>query len=195
MALCTKDDVKSYLKKTDPDSDDQIDRLIPAAQGFIEGYCRRSFEAQAVPTDIIEYHNGKTNRIFLAQFPASPTPEIKVYEDGTRDFGAGTLVDGKDYYIDFDSGIIFFDYELTPGWGSVKVVYRVPATPAGTVDGEVAVAKQACIEIVARKLKIGISGDIGVMSRTIATGSTVTFSQADLLPETKIALDSIARPL
>jgi hypothetical protein len=195
MTLCTRDDVKLFLKKTDTESDELIDALIPAAQGFIEGYCRRDFEAEAVPADEIEYHDGGVNRIFLKQFPVNLTPTVKLYEDSDRVFGESTRVPDMDFYVDYDSGIIFVDYELELGWGAVKVIYKPKAISTDQPTGEVAVAKQACIEIVARKLKTGTSGDIGVASRTLAGGSTVTFSQVDILPETKIALDSIARPL
>jgi hypothetical protein len=194
MGLCIKDDVKLFLKKTDTESDELIDLLIPAAQGFIESYCRRDFEAEEAPVDEIEYHDGGVNRVFLKQFPIK-TDSVKLYEDSDRVFGESTLVPSTDYFVDYDGGIIFVDYELELGWGAIKVIYKPEPVTLQNPTGEVAVARQACIEIVARKLKTGISGDVGVVGRTLAGGSTVTFSQADLLPETKIALDSIARPL
>jgi hypothetical protein len=191
MTLCSKDDVKSYLKKTDTDSDDQIDKLISFAQPFIEKYCGRVFEIEVAPAEVIEYHDGGVNRVFPKKFPVASSPALKVYEDSTRVFASGTLVNPLDYFVDFETGIIYFDYELERGWGAVKIVYTPDSVDGGTFSGDVAIAKQACIEIVARKLKTGISGDIGVTSRTMAAGSTVVFSQADILPETLVILNSL----
>ena len=202
MALCTKQNVKDYLKMEGAGDDDLIEKIfIPAAQGFIESYCRRSFEdiLQIIAQEVIEYLHGGTDRFFLKNYPISPTPALKLYEDSDREFGETTKVDPEDYFVDYESGIIFVDYFLEKGWGAIKVVYTTLANEGTEEDaqltGDAAVARQACIEIVARKLRTGTKGDIGVVSRGLPGGTSVTFSEADLLPETKIALDSISRPL
>jgi hypothetical protein len=187
MALCTVQNVKDFLKITDTDKDTLITSLIPAAQSLIEEYCNRLFE-QGAET---EYSNGGVDRICLKRYPlivAEGTP-LKVYEDGSRDYGEDTLVDSDDYHVDIDNGIILFDYLLEKSYGAVKVIYT---GGYATVPSAVS---QACVELVARKLKIGMSGDIGLISKGTPGGINISFSQADLIPEVKIVLDSFRSEL
>jgi hypothetical protein len=266
MALCTKEDVKVFLKISDSDKDTLITILIPAAQGLIEEYCNRIFEKGGVT----EYSNGGVDRICLKRYPVTITEltPLEVYEDGNREFEDDSLVDSTDYYVDTDKGIIYFDYLLEKTYGAIKITYTggytVPITVAsvnrkrvsnvatietngvhgltvgdnvlisglsgtgyngtwlvasipntihftfantgsnetevadtgGTVTGDnpsntiiPQAIKQVCIELVSRKLKTGVSGDIGLVSKGTPGGISIAFNQTDLLPEAKIVLD------
>jgi hypothetical protein len=192
--LCTRDVVWVFLmiKDTDILKDELIDMLITPAQAFIEGYCKRSFPAGAVAESFIEYHHGGSDKVILNRFPIASTPAVKLYVDFLREFGEDQLIDSDYYYIDYDAGIIFVDYEFARTWGSVKVVYSTVAVAAGAdAPRDVALAKQACIEIVARKVKTMAAGDFGVVSRGMPGGTSVTFSEAEILPETLMMLDLI----
>jgi hypothetical protein len=182
MALCVKQDVKDFLKIADTDKDTLITALIPAAQSLIEEYCNRAFEKGTAT----EYSNGGVDRICLKRYPliiASLTP-LKVYEDGNRIYEENSLVDPEDYHIDVANGVIFFDYILEKTYGAIKITYTGGYT---TIPAAI---KQVCVELVARKVKAGTSGDIGLMSKGTPGGVSIVFNQADLLPEAKIVLDT-----
>lgn len=272
MNICTKDDVKKFLKITDTDKDEQIVALIPAAQSLIEEYCNREF----VKTRTIEYHNGGTDRICLFRYPVfiNDLSPIKIYEDVGRRFGDESLINDSDYYVDWDIGIVHFDYFLTKAYGSIKVVYTggyaIPTTvktvsrsrsndiaiittdaPHGLVAGDTVIIsgvgdpdyngtwsvldtseptkfayacsgtdepetedsdglvtnkspenlllpgalRQVCVELVARRLKTGLTGDIGITTKGTPGGISISFNQADLLPEAKLILDLFRREL
>ena len=184
MAYCTLDEVKAYLdiKSTETDKDDLIDTLIKSSQAFINEYCNRTFEKEA----LIEYHDGGSNKIFLNCYPIQTSPAIQVWDSWDRTYASGDLVDSNDYFIDYDQGIITFDYGVGGSPGAVKVSYtggyKSYQLPTPII--------QACIELVARKFKEGPSGGLGVPSRALPGGGNVTFVIDDLLPQTRIVLDS-----
>ena len=153
--------------------------MILASQSFIEGYCNRIFEQAAY----VEYYNGGVNRIFVDNPPIASSPALVVYEDYSRDFEADDLVDSDDYAIDYDDGIISFDYNLEKGFGSIKVSYT------GGFSTVPYAVKQACIELVARKLKLGDTGDVGIVNKGSPGGMSISFSTDEILPETKKMLD------
>ena len=183
MALCTTQNVKDYINDTGTGRDTIIAALIPAAQSFIEEYCRRVFEK----AQVTEYHHGGADRLFLKRFPIADTPAPVVYEDQDRVYSVDDIVDSEDYFIDNDNGIIFFDWSLQSGRGAIKIIYT------GGYDTIPQAVRQACVELVAKKVKTGGSGDIGVISRGMPGGTTVTFNVNELLPETKEALDLFVR--
>jgi hypothetical protein len=155
--------------------------LVSAAQAFIEEYCGRIFAAAAYT----EYFSGGSNKIFLSNYPINKTVSFQVWDDWQRSYGSDTLIDSSDYFVDENTGIIHFDYEIGGTPGSVKVSYTAGDLPAAI--------KQACIEMVARKLKEGIAGSLGVPSRAIHAGESVAFIVDDLLPQVRIVLDTYRR--
>jgi len=192
MALCEVGDVKVFLRISDEDKDDLIETLIPPAQAFIETFCGQNFTGIS---EVIEYFHGGTDRFILKQYPIIMDNEyydpLSVYLDTNREFGDETLVDSSDYFLDTDCGIIYFDYELGKTYGSLKVVYA--AGYGENVEAIPVALKQVCIEMVARKLKIGTTGDVGLISKGTPGGISIVFSQADLLPEHKLILESFKR--
>jgi hypothetical protein len=186
---CTKADIKSYLEMPSDSTkkDGLMDLLIPAAHAFIDEYCNRSFLLQ----DVIQYFNGPLGTLLLKVTPVVIDGQhtFKIWEDINRVFGDDTLVDSDDYYVDQDTGIVYFyyqvDYPRGYGPGSIKVSYS-----GGTVAVP-PIVNIICIEMVARKLKEGPSGGLDVSSKTLPSGGTVMFQVADLLPQTKVALDAL----
>ncbi len=188
MALCTKAEVKTYLamESDDVSKDVLIDALILAAQGFIEEYCNRIFDQAS----LTEYYKGGSNRIFIKRYPIDKTKTIQVWDSWDRVYATDDLIDSDDYYVDGDDGVIEFDYEVGGSPGSIKVTY----TGGYAVADLPSAIKQACIELVARKVKEGPSGALGVPNRSIPEGGTVVFVTDDLLPQTKVVLNTYRRP-
>lgn len=186
MSLCTRQNVKDFLQlaNTDTSKDDLIDLLIPAAQGFVEEYCKRIFEKQ----EYTEFYNGGVDRVFVKNPPIWATPAPVVYEDWEREFSEEDKVDSTDMSVDYDVGILYFDYELAKAYNSIKVVYTggFPQIPAAV--------RQACVELVARKVRTSNTGDIGVSSKSTPAGAlNVNFDMSEILLETKKALDLYVR--
>lgn len=182
MGYCSAEEVKSYadINATDTSKDELIEMLITACQSFIDEYCGRSFEK----TSVTEYFGDEaTDRLFLSRYPVDTKKSVQVWDSWDRTYESTDLVDSSDYFVDADKGIIKLDYEVGGSPGSVKVVYT-----GGFLTLPVAI-KQACIELVTRKLKEGPSGGLGVPSRALPGGGNVTFVIDALLPQTKIALD------
>jgi hypothetical protein len=186
MAYCSADEVKVYadIKTTDTSKDDLIESLILACQSFIDEYCNRSFEKSSMT----EYFGDVlASKLFLSKYPIDTKKSIKVWDSWDRGYADSDLVDSSDYFVDAENGIIKLDYEVGGSAGSVKVTYS-----AGYLAIPSAI-NQACIELVARKLKEGPSGGLGVPSRALPGGGNVTFVIDALLPQTKIALDSFRK--
>lgn len=184
MALCTLANVKSYLdlKSDDTEKDLEIERLIPLAQSFLEEYCNRAFESEAVT----EYHYGGSNTIALKKYPVDTTKTIQIWDDWQRVYGSDTLIDSDDYFVNAESGIVEFDYPVGGFPGSVKVTYT-----GGDSSG---IAVQACVELVSIKIKEGVQGNLGVPNRSIPEAGGVSFVIDAILPQTKKALDLIRKP-
>jgi hypothetical protein len=183
MGYCTLEQVKEYvdIKTTETDKDSLINTLIASSQAFIEEYCNRKFE-KSVET---EYHEGGSNKIFVKKYPIFASPAPQIWDSWDRLYASTDLILATDYFIDYDKGIISFDYEVGGSPGAVKVVYT-----GGYKSYLIPLpVSQACIELVARKLKEGPSGGLGVPSRALPGGGNVTFVIDALLPQTKIALD------
>jgi len=124
-----------------------------------------------------------------SDLPIATTPAPIVWDDWDRDYETDDIVDTDDYFVDYDNGIFFFDYNLEKGYGSIKIKYTGGYT---TIPEAI---RQTCVELVARKVRIGPSGDTGVISKGMPTGTSVAFNMEDLLPETKLALDLFKREL
>jgi len=185
MAICTRDDVKVYLELKDIDTtkDHLIDKLIPKAQNFIESFYYNQILEQA---PYIEYYDGPRSAVFVRNPPIASSPAPIIHDDPDRDFDTATLVETDDYGIDYEAGIIKFEYPLCKGIRSVKVEYT-GGYVAAALPG---IAVQAVIELVVRKIKDGAEGRLGVASRSSEAG-TVTFTREDLPQSTRDALERI----
>jgi hypothetical protein len=170
------------LKESDTDKDVIIDQLVPIAQAFVERYINYKLEEAAYT----EYYDGDCSIILVKHPPIKIAPAIEIWDDPDREFGTATKVDSDDYGIDYEAGIIKLEYPLSLGKMSVKISY----THDGDAD-ELEIGKQATIELIARKIKEGPDGGLGIPSRSYPEGS-VSFQVSDWLPQTKAALDLLA---
>lgn len=182
MAYCTTEEVKAYadINTTDTSKDTLIDSLITACSSFIDEYCGKAFGK----SNMTEYFGDvPTTRLILTKYPVDTKKTIQIWDSWDRTYESTDLVPSTDYHVDADNGIIKLDYEVGGSPGSVKVTYSAGFL---TIPGAI---KQACIELVTRKLKEGPQGGLGVPSRALPGGGSVTFVIEALLPQTKIALD------
>lgn len=187
MTYCNVREVKQYLDPNDSnsDKDNLISDLILAAQSFIEAYCNRIFTQAAV----IEYHYGGSDRIFLKRYPVASSPAVQIWDSWDRTYPSSDLIDTDDYYVDTENGIIQFDYPVGGSPAAVKISYTGGYASASFP----AAIKQACIELVARKIKEGTGGSLGAPTRTIPEGGSVQFAIDDILPQTKAVLNSFRK--
>jgi hypothetical protein len=183
MSYCSLEEVKAYadISVTDISKDELIDNLIVACQSFIDEYCSRTFE---IGKKTEYFGDVPTSKLFLSKYPIDTKKSIQVWDSWDRSYLSTDLIDSDDYFVDAENGIIKLDYEVGGSPGSVKVAYT------GGFQTLPDAIKQACIELVTRKLKEGPSGGLGVPSRSLpGIGGNVTFVIEALLPQTKIVLD------
>jgi hypothetical protein len=180
MAITTYTEVKTFLdlESSITKFDTLFTKLIANAQNLIEEYCNRKFES----SEVTEYFDGDRYLINLSRPPVDTSKTIKVYDDPDRKFTSDTLLDSDDYAVYDDKGIIKFDYKLSPGIRSVKVIYTggYSTIPGGVV--------QACWEIVAKLWKEGTQRELNIATRETPSG-TVSFIRQALAPSTLWELD------
>ena len=179
MSLCTVANIKTYLNITTTEFDNLFTMLINSFDFLAEKHCNREFDEATVT----EYHDGGFNRIFVNRPPIDSGTAVTVYDDPDRSFSSTDLVDSDDYGIDYDLGILEFDYDLLEGNMSVKVTYK---GGYATIPGDL---QLAAIEQVVMKYKEAIKGELGIVNRTWPDGS-VSVQPVDLLPYVRKVLDS-----
>jgi len=147
MALITLDEVKEFLRITDPQDDVLLQSLIDGTEAQVKKYVNNAIEKE---TSITEYFNidRKQRRIYTKYFPIS---NVKVYENNTL------LTENTDYVVDYNSGLItrihaYFAY----GYQIVKVVYDAGYD---TIPDDIKLAVKIQVAFYyQRKDQIGIAG-------------------------------------
>jgi hypothetical protein len=179
--LCTVQDVKLHLKKTEDDEDDFILATVVRATSFIESYCGRLFRSR----DYDESYTGdKTKRLKLRQFPVT---EISAIEDSS-DNAAFSYDDGDEgtyWDCDYDAGIVELRERLFPSWPiqSVRVAYT-----AGYVAAPDDL-RQVCAELAAAKYYLRRRQEQGLLSKSVIGATMVMYRQDDLSPAQRAVLD------
>ena len=145
--LTTLADVKANLQiaSTTQTWDAQLNGAIVSASGLIEARCNRHFASQAYT----EYYAGIGQKTLqLREYPVSVLTSVS--SDTARDFGAASVLDADNYSLDGDTGTVYFDYALSYGNRSIKVVYTAGYTsfPAALTAAAV---RLACIMFNERK--------------------------------------------
>lgn len=176
-AYATVSQVRAYLGKYDDQDtgdDSLIESLLVQATATIDGYAGRSFTLSAYT----EYPRAEeSSRLVLEHYPVqlSQVPTVHESADLPRVYDATTLlVDGEDYFLDTDTGIL----ERTAGrWANgprcVRVIYAAGFT---AVPAEV---NWCCIYLTALWL-LG-RRFVGVQGATGTDGSMTRFDH-DRLP-------------
>jgi hypothetical protein len=162
--------VKAFKNITEHQHDDELSRLIPVVQAFIETYCERAFEQQA---GIVEYHStdpGQT-RVLLRRPPVSVVTTI--HDDPARVYGSSTVVAAADYVLtNAEAGIVtFVQARGSGGVSNLKVVYT-----GGYAAGSdtLALIEQAALELMWLARDKGDMALLGLSTKSIAD-SSMTF--------------------
>jgi len=108
--LITLDDYKNSKTITSTTRDGKIQNLITQITQLVEHYCNRKFTQFATSGNgKIEWHDGKTNKVFLEAFPVISVVSVKTSQDGgvnqiTLSEGAS---DKTGYFVDLEEGSVF----------------------------------------------------------------------------------------
>lgn len=177
MPITTVANCKAFrgIEASNQEHDDELRRIIPAVQAFLEQECARTFD-QATVT---EYYNGAGSwggcrngsspawrtTLLVARPPIVSITNI--WDDPLRAYGSTTLLAATGYVIDdAEAGLIRLDgITFQEGVKSIKITY-VGGYAVMPFDLE-----QAAIEMVWAAREKGERNLIGVRSRSIADGS------------------------
>jgi hypothetical protein len=168
MALITVSDCKAFrgIDSETTEHDDELARLIPAAQAWLEAECGRVFDSAT----LTEYYHGNdwSNSLVLARPPIASITSI--YDDPLRVYGSTTLLDSTDYTIgDADAGIVLLDgITFQEGVRNIKITY---VGGFSATDPKLQPLAQALIEMVWAAREKGQHNLVGVRSRSIADGN------------------------
>lgn len=141
--------------------DDELARLIPAVQAWLEQECERTFE-QATVT---EYFHGDDwrDRVIVARPPLISITNL--WDDPARVYA--TPLDPARYVIDdADAGVIRLDgLTFSRGLRNIKLTY---VGGYATIPTDL---EQAAIELVWAAREKGVQNLVGVRSRSVADGN------------------------
>lgn len=168
MPLITVSDCKAFrgIGNEVTEHDDELARLIAAAQAWMEAECGRVFDTGTVT----EYYHGNdwSECLVIARPPI--TSITNIWDDPLRVYGSDTLLSASRYAIgDAEAGIIELDgLTFQKGLRNIKITYV-----GGYVatDARLTALKQALIEMVWAAREKGAHNLVGVRSRSIADGS------------------------
>lgn len=119
MQLTTIQRVRARLGKSTDTDDALLGQIIDGVSAAAEAFMGRGAEY----VSRTEYHNADWHQRRVALRHFGRVTVTTVHNDPERTYGASALVDATDYVVDQETGIITFDYELSPGAQAVKVVY------------------------------------------------------------------------
>lgn len=164
MALTTVPACKAFrgIPSDVTEHDDELARLIPAVQAWLEQECERAFD-QATVT---EYFDGAAwrDRILVARPPVVSITNL--WDDPARVYATPLAVSLYDI-ADAEAGLIrLFDGRwFCSGQKNIKITY------VGGYQVMPADLEQAAIEMVWAAREKGIQNLIGVRSRSVGDGS------------------------
>lgn len=131
-------DYKEYKNINSTARDGKIQSLISAISSLVENYCNRKFTEYST-TPKVEWFDGKTNIVYLKEFPVIGVTSVKTSEDGgvTQTTLTEAASDKKGYFVDLDAGSIFTQVETEKFITSYDVAYKsleVTYTAGYTLD-------------------------------------------------------------
>ena len=121
MALCTVEDVKSFLSidGTLDANEDLVENLIDQVSKAIETFCDRTFDS----TEHTEYINGE-GRYWIRPKHYPITAVAGVWDDENWSWGTQHLIDSSTYRISSDGRFIISRlYSFTDAVENVKIIY------------------------------------------------------------------------
>lgn len=163
MALTTVVNCKAFrgISSDNTEHDDELARLIPAVQAWLEQACGRVFD-QATVTEYYNGHDWRTGLV-VARPPIGSVTNL--WDDPLRAYATPLAASGY-VVVDADAGLIRLDgLTFQPGLHNIKITY-VGGFAAIPADLE-----QAAIEMVWAAREKGQHNLIGVRSRSVADGN------------------------
>lgn len=120
---CYKDykDIKSSTR------DGKLQSLITQVSAFIENYCNRKFISYSTSQNArVEWFDGKTNLVYLTEFPVLSVVSVKISDDGgiTQETLTEGASDKSGYFVDLEEGSVFTQQSVNDFIVSYDVVYR-----------------------------------------------------------------------
>lgn len=191
MDLSTTARAKIVLGLTSSQHDTLLDQLVAATSGAAERYLNRH-ALQTARTEQYDVEDCYQRRVYLRGFPVLATPVAAFKSDGLREF-TGAAIDADNYYLDLERGTIEFDvYTLTPGPGTLQVVYTggMATTAAGLISAFPDVAQAVDFQVAFLFKRRDTLG----MSSFSAEGGSIGFeTPVELIPLAKRLLDPYRR--
>ncbi len=162
--------VKAFKNITDTNHDEELSRLMPVAQTFIEGYCGRTFEQQA---GIVDYYSTQPGQRTLLLRRAPVTVLTSLYDDPVHVYGASTLIPTTDYVLtNAQAGIVtFLRPRICGGVANIKATYT-----GGFAEGDdtLEMLEHAAIELIWLARDKGDHALLGLSAKSVAD-SSMTF--------------------
>jgi len=180
-ALTTVSRYKTFAGVSGSANDTLFEILINQATTFIENYCGRRFMQTLYTGVLVDSDGGEA--IHLPEYPISTTAGLTLYERVTlANEDDWAEVDTKDYYIDYNAGILFLvNHE---NWLEGRQRYKVDFTAGYDFDNTTKFLSDSLagdVELVVWKLvKTSFdrrAGEVGIKSEQIADYS-VTYSES-----------------
>ena len=195
-SYATKDNVKLAIPITVATYDTPINDMIDGVSGLFDTLYGETFDQKTR----VEYHNG-TNSQHGIILNSRPDADVSTWTSLPAIVleGSATLVKDTDYHIDdpvtrrvlrLDGSGNMTTSGFAAGTRNIKVTYP---TRWATIPDDI---ERACIEEVVRTWKrLNVSdtnegGAIGITSRSPDTGTSLSFTAEDLMPQTVRMLEA-----
>lgn len=151
-ALTTRARVKTRLTITGTGFDTLIDNLIVYVTARMETMCGRSFTLATYTNEVHDGGDiyGSLRRVLIPKNAPIGTITSVQYNAGTNSNPSWTTISTDDYDVDYDAGVLYFQYSLPRGKRNIRITYTAGwdgfdvgitaywnfnITPTGDVDG------------------------------------------------------------
>lgn len=130
-ALTTLARYKSFAKISNTTYDTLLTILINSVTEIIERYCNRRFKQTTYTNELLDSDGGEA--LFVKNIPVISSSTITLQErNSDENEDDWETVDAEDYYVDYDSGII---YKIGAGnWLAGRQRYRITYTAGYNFD-------------------------------------------------------------
>lgn len=179
----TIDRVKALAKITDTDDDAELTAIVAGVSQRFEGFLGQQLMEEE---RTVEYH--VQPRANVVPLNAAPVVSISSVKNSTDwDWASTTALDTDQYHVDATNGLLYFNFDLTPGAKALQVTFTAGfgTDTADLISNYPAIALAADLQAVSvwrrRQSPHGTSRKMG--------GNSVEFEAAvKLLPEVVEAL-------
>lgn len=182
-AIIALNDLKvDFLKIPDATTkhDDLLTRIINSASDKIEEYTRRAFKSRTI-TETLDGDGDDILNLF--HWPLVSFTSL-------TNLDTSTAIDTTGYFIDLEKGVIYAKGKTTfkeLGHPWIQAVY-VAGYSEIPWDIQEACIKWSALEWAGRDTK-----RLGIISKNLADGATLTYDKSDIQADIKVVLDQYAR--